>query len=124
MRQARSGEPSRVPIRKRGDSGKAKHLRAGTSAGRAGIFEARRALGSLLGMSHLPLHGYGNGKGGAGGGNAPFSKVGGGSLSDHLPPQNLEAERSVLGGILLDNDVLHEVVGSSRPRTSTATRTR
>ena len=59
-------------------------------------------------MSSLPSHGSGNGKGG-GGGNVPFSQPGGGSLSDHLPPQNLEAERSVLGGILLDNDVLHEV---------------
>jgi replicative DNA helicase len=59
-------------------------------------------------MSSLPSQGSGNGKGG-GGGNVPFSQPGGGSLSDHLPPQNLEAERSVLGGILLDNDVLHEV---------------
>jgi replicative DNA helicase len=29
---------------------------------------------------------------------------------DRLPPQNLEAERGVLGAILLDNDTLHEVV--------------
>ena len=29
---------------------------------------------------------------------------------DRLPPQNLEAERSVLGSILLDNEVLHDVV--------------
>ena len=28
---------------------------------------------------------------------------------DRLPPQHIEAEQSVLGGILLDNDVLHEV---------------
>ncbi len=63
-------------------------------------------------MSSLPAPGYGNGKGGVGGtGNTPFPKVAGGSLSDHLPPQNLEAERSVLGGILLDNEVLHDVVG-------------
>jgi replicative DNA helicase len=61
-------------------------------------------------MSSLPSPGFGNGKGGGGGnGNVPFAKNGGGPLSDHLPPQNLEAERSVLGGILLDNDVLHEV---------------
>jgi replicative DNA helicase len=33
-----------------------------------------------------------------------------GSLSDRLPPQNLEAEQGVLGSILLDNEVLHEVV--------------
>jgi replicative DNA helicase len=30
---------------------------------------------------------------------------------DRLPPQNLEAEQGVLGSILLDNEVLHEVVG-------------
>ena len=29
---------------------------------------------------------------------------------DRLPPQNLEAEQGVLGSILLDNDVLHDVV--------------
>ncbi len=29
---------------------------------------------------------------------------------DRLPPQNLEAEQGVLGGILLDNEVLHEVI--------------
>jgi replicative DNA helicase len=31
-------------------------------------------------------------------------------LGDRLPPQNLEAEQGVLGSILLDNDVLHEVI--------------
>lgn len=35
---------------------------------------------------------------------------GGGPFSDRLPPQNLEAEQGVLGSVLLDNDVLHEVV--------------
>ncbi len=30
--------------------------------------------------------------------------------TDQLPPQNLGAEQGVLGSILLDNDVLHEVV--------------
>ena len=29
---------------------------------------------------------------------------------DRVPPQNLEAEQGVLGSVLLDNDVLHEVV--------------
>ena len=29
---------------------------------------------------------------------------------DRLPPQNIEAEQGVLGAILLDNDVLHDVV--------------
>jgi replicative DNA helicase len=37
-------------------------------------------------------------------------RPGGGSLSDRLPPQNLEAEQGVLGSILQDNDVMHEVV--------------
>ena len=32
-------------------------------------------------------------------------------MSHPLPPQNLEAEQGVLGSILLDNDVLHDVVG-------------
>ena len=30
-------------------------------------------------------------------------------FSDHLPPQNLDAERSVLGCMLLDNDTIDEV---------------
>src|SRR5208337_2966947 len=37
----------------------------------------------------------------------PLSKTT--QLADHLPPQNLEAERWLLGGILLDNEVLHEI---------------
>jgi replicative DNA helicase len=32
------------------------------------------------------------------------------ALGDRLPPQHLEAERGVLGSILLDNDVLHDIV--------------
>jgi hypothetical protein len=32
--------------------------------------------------------------------------------ADRLPPQNLEAERSVLGSILLDNGVLPDVIGT------------
>ena len=31
-------------------------------------------------------------------------------LSDRLPPQHLEAERGVLGSILLDNEVMHDIV--------------
>src|SRR5262249_34591292 len=52
-------------------------------------------------------HGPGNGKG-----NGPgrAAKPDYAALSDRLPPQNLEAERSVLGSILLDNDVLHEII--------------
>ena len=39
----------------------------------------------------------------------PVLGRGGSALADHLPPQNLEAERWLLGGILLDNEVLHEI---------------
>lgn len=55
-------------------------------------------------------NGYGNGNGhGPHGGRAP--KIDAASLlAERLPPQNLEAEQGVLGSILLDNDVLHEVV--------------
>jgi replicative DNA helicase len=49
----------------------------------------------------------GNGQGGGRGSRTDQA----GPLSDRLPPQNLEAEQGVLGSILLDNDVLHEVVG-------------
>ena len=31
-------------------------------------------------------------------------------VSDRLPPQHLEAERGVLGSILLDNEVMHDIV--------------
>jgi replicative DNA helicase len=33
------------------------------------------------------------------------------SLTDRLPPQNLESEQGVLGSIFLDNDVLDQVIG-------------
>jgi replicative DNA helicase len=52
-------------------------------------------------------HGPGNGKGN-GPGRATKPDIA--ALGDRLPPQNLEAERSVLGSILLDNDVLHEII--------------
>ncbi len=48
----------------------------------------------------------GSGSGPANGRAAALSTAG----ADRLPPQNLEAERGVLGSILLDNDVLHDVV--------------
>ncbi len=32
------------------------------------------------------------------------------ALTDRLPPQNIEAELGVLGGVLLDNDMLHDVM--------------
>jgi replicative DNA helicase len=44
------------------------------------------------------------------------SKAGLGSLADRLPPQNLEAEKSLLGSILWDNEVLHDVVGLVGPQ--------
>ena len=54
---------------------------------------------------YIPGLGNGNTNGpGRGSGKA------GGGPGDRLPPQNLEAERSVLGSILLDNEVLHDVV--------------
>ncbi len=37
------------------------------------------------------------------------------SAADRVPPQNIEAEQGVLGGILLDNDVLHEVAPLLKP---------
>ena len=52
-------------------------------------------------------HGGGNGNPNGPGRGA---KVDASGLGDRLPPQNLEAERSVLGSILLDNEVLHDVV--------------
>lgn len=45
-------------------------------------------------------NGYGNGTGKGDNANGP----------DRLPPQNLEAEQGVLGSIMQDNDVLHEIV--------------
>jgi replicative DNA helicase len=54
------------------------------------------------------LHnGNGNGNGQS---HGRSSKGDGGMLADRLPPQNLEAEQGVLGSVLLDNDVLHDVV--------------
>jgi replicative DNA helicase len=40
----------------------------------------------------------------------PTNGTGSSRPTDRLPPQNLEAEQGVLGSILFDNDVLHEVV--------------
>ncbi len=54
-------------------------------------------------------HGTGNGKGNYNG-SGSVSKPDAAALGDRLPPQNLEAEQSVLGSILLDNDVLHEII--------------
>jgi replicative DNA helicase len=53
------------------------------------------------------LPGSGNGSNGAGRGP---TKVDAALLADRLPPQNIEAEQSLLGSILLDNEVLHEII--------------
>jgi replicative DNA helicase len=56
-------------------------------------------------------HGLSNGKGGQNGsGPGRGARPDVAAPGDRLPPQNLEAERSVLGSILLDNDVLHEII--------------
>ena len=47
---------------------------------------------------------------GTGNGSGRGPKVESGSLGDRLPPQHLEAERGVLGSILLDNEVLHDII--------------
>jgi replicative DNA helicase len=54
-------------------------------------------------MSSMPTNGHGNGAP-----RAPKPEHSG--LTDRLPPQNIEAEQSVIGSVLLDNEVLHEVV--------------
>ena len=62
----------------------------------------------------MPASSNGNGNGiGTGNGHAHtrFERAESATLSHPLPPQNLEAEQGVLGSILLDNDVLHDVVG-------------
>jgi replicative DNA helicase len=53
-------------------------------------------------------NGNGNGKGHSQG-RSP-GKGDAAAATDRLPPQNLDAELGVLGGILLDNDVLHEII--------------
>jgi replicative DNA helicase len=66
--------------------------------------EPRRIMAALT-----DGNGSGNGSGhGSGHGRAKAEPM---SLIDRLPPQNIEAEQGVLGSILLDNDVLHDVVG-------------
>jgi len=57
-------------------------------------------------------HGPGNGSSSTSGGGRSGSGKGDGpsGLGDRLPPQNIEAEQGVLGSLLLENDLLHEVV--------------
>ncbi len=52
----------------------------------------------------------GNGDSNGNGHHRPLKAESLGLLADRLPPQNLEAEQGVLGSVLLDNDVLHEIV--------------
>jgi replicative DNA helicase len=54
------------------------------------------------------INGNGNGNGSHHGRNG--SGLDSSPLGDRLPPQNIEAEQGVLGSILLENDVLHDVV--------------
>lgn len=54
----------------------------------------------------MPPSPQGNGNGDGRSGKRPENPA----LTDRLPPQNLEAEKGVLGSILLDNEVLHEMV--------------
>jgi replicative DNA helicase len=58
-----------------------------------------------------PFRGPGNGSPNAPGRGA---KVDTGAPGDRLPPQHLEAERGVLGSILLDNEVMHDIVSFLR----------
>jgi replicative DNA helicase len=54
--------------------------------------------------------------GGNGHGNGPGRPtILGGGLPDRLPPQNLEAEQGVLGSILIDNEVLHDIIPVLKP---------
>ena len=63
-------------------------------------------------------NGNGNGNGNANGYRSPNGNGNGHAsktdpvlgITDRLPPQNVEAEEGVIGGILLDNEVLHDVV--------------
>ncbi len=49
--------------------------------------------------------------GGNGHGNGPGRpNVLGGGINDRLPPQHIEAEQGVLGSILIDNEVLHDII--------------
>ena len=54
-----------------------------------------------------PFHSPGSGTTN-GSGRPPAAESG--TLGDRLPPQHLEAERGVLGSILLDNEVMHDIV--------------
>ncbi len=57
-----------------------------------------------------PAHG-GNGHGSGPG--RPNVLAGG--INDRLPPQHIEAEQGVLGSILIDNEVLHDIIPVLKP---------
>src|SRR5436190_23464852 len=70
-------------------------MRATTPRGRGGM--------ECFEMAEQPYNAGGRGKGPKLPSIVPFPE-------DRLPPQNIEAEQGVLGAILLDNDVMHDVV--------------
>ncbi|MDX2037910.1 MAG: replicative DNA helicase [Isosphaeraceae bacterium] len=59
-------------------------------------------------MATTTVVGPRNGSGGSAFGDSAL-------LGDRLPPQNLEAEQGVLGSVLMDNDVLHDVIPILKP---------
>jgi len=61
-------------------------------------------------VNHGTINGKGNFHGNGPGPGRSAPRPDAAALGDRLPPQNLEAEKSVLGSILLDNDVLHEII--------------
>ncbi|MFO0958040.1 MAG: replicative DNA helicase [Isosphaeraceae bacterium] len=60
----------------------------------------------------MAVHGHGSGSGAARGraASSASNPVLAPSLTDRLPPQNLEAEQGVLGSVLIDNDALHDII--------------
>ena len=70
--------------------------------------------GSHHGNGNGHGNGYANGNGNGHGYDRAPKLEGPPSLTDRLPPQHIEAERGVLGSILLDNDNLHEIVSFLR----------
>jgi replicative DNA helicase len=58
----------------------------------------------------MASNGNGNGNGNGHGRGHAHARPAPVIPGDRLPPQNIEAEQGVLGSILLDNDVLHDVV--------------
>jgi replicative DNA helicase len=56
----------------------------------------------------MPANGHSSGNGPGRNRTVPSTALA--SMLDRLPPQNLEAEQGVLGSVLLDNDVLHDII--------------